>query len=96
MEAVRSLAFANSSEQLRRWTDDKRRGRSAWSGTNTGRIVVGSDGSAAAMEAVHWAARQAELTSSTLEIITTWDWPPSYGWAMPFPADFDPENGVQR
>jgi nucleotide-binding universal stress UspA family protein len=61
---------------------------------NTGRIVVGTDGSAAATEAVHWAARQAELTSSTLEIITTWDWPPSYGWAMPFPAEFDPESGV--
>jgi nucleotide-binding universal stress UspA family protein len=62
---------------------------------NTGRIVVGTDGSAAATQALHWAARQAELTSSTLEIITTWDWPPSYGWAMPFPTEFDPENGVQ-
>jgi nucleotide-binding universal stress UspA family protein len=63
--------------------------------TNTGRIVVGIDGSAAATEALHWAAHQAELTGSTLEIIMTWDWPPSYGWAMPYPSDFDPEHGVQ-
>jgi nucleotide-binding universal stress UspA family protein len=61
----------------------------------TGRIVAGTDGSAAATEALHWAARQAELTGSTLEIITTWDWPPTYGWAMPYPTGFDPENGVQ-
>jgi nucleotide-binding universal stress UspA family protein len=60
-----------------------------------GRIVVGIDGSAASKEALLWAARQAELTHESLEIITTWDWPPTYGWAIPFPDGFDPENGVQ-
>jgi nucleotide-binding universal stress UspA family protein len=59
------------------------------------RIVVGIDGSAASEEALHWAARQADFTHSDLEIVTTWDWPPSYGWAVPFPAGFDPESGVQ-
>jgi nucleotide-binding universal stress UspA family protein len=63
-------------------------------GANEGRIVVGIDGSAASKEALLWAARQAELTHSSLEIVTTWDWPPSYGWAIPFPDGFDPEKGV--
>jgi len=22
--------------------------------------------------------------------LTTWQWPQSYGWAIPFPSDFDP------
>jgi nucleotide-binding universal stress UspA family protein len=63
-------------------------------GPDKGRIVVGIDGSAASEEALSWAARQAELTHSSLEIVATWDWPPSYGWAIPFPDGFDPEHGV--
>lgn len=65
-------------------------------GMNTGRIVVGVDGSSSSLEALSWAARLADLTDSVLEVVTTWEWPASYGWAVPVPADFDPEADVQR
>jgi nucleotide-binding universal stress UspA family protein len=61
-----------------------------------GRIVVGVDGSESSLEALDWAARQAHFTGSTLEVITTWEWPSSYGWAVPVPSDFDPEDDVRR
>jgi nucleotide-binding universal stress UspA family protein len=60
-----------------------------------GRIVVGVDGSDSSLKALCWAARQAELTNSTLELITTWDWPMSYGWAVPLPSDYDPRTTAQ-
>jgi nucleotide-binding universal stress UspA family protein len=64
--------------------------------THTGRVVVGIDGSPSSLEALSWAARQAVLTGSRLEIVMTWDWPSSYGWAVPVPDDFDPESDMQR
>ena len=62
----------------------------------TGRIVVGIDGSPSSLDALAWAARQADLTGSSLEIVMTWEWPSSYGWAVPVPNDFDPEEDVQK
>ncbi len=64
--------------------------------TDMSRIVVGLDGSASSLEALSWAARQAVLTGGGLEIVMTWEWPSSYGWAVPVPADFDPESDVKR
>jgi nucleotide-binding universal stress UspA family protein len=64
--------------------------------TGTGRIVVGVDGSPSSLEALSWASRQAHLTGSTLEIVTTWEWPSSYGWVAPVPDDFDPEQEFRR
>ena len=61
-----------------------------------GRIVVGHDGSASSLAALAWAARQAALTGSTLEIVMTWEWPPSYGWSAPIPDDFDPASDIQK
>jgi nucleotide-binding universal stress UspA family protein len=58
------------------------------------RIVVGIDGSDASLDALDWAARQANLTHSTLEMIMTWDWPTTYGWAMYFPEDYNPCEGM--
>jgi len=60
------------------------------------RIVVGVDGSPSSKRALKWAARQAELTNATLEVVTTWEFPTSFGWALPFPADFDPERDARR
>jgi nucleotide-binding universal stress UspA family protein len=54
------------------------------------RIIVGVDGSAPSVKALEWAAQQAVLTGSTLEALATWEWPSSYGWAIPIPSDFDP------
>jgi nucleotide-binding universal stress UspA family protein len=62
----------------------------------SGRIVVGIDGSAASAEALRWAARQAELTGSPLEVIMTWEWPASLGWSVPIPQGYDPEADVRQ
>ena len=64
--------------------------------SGVGRIVVGHDGSASSLAALSWAARQAALTGSTLEIVMTWEWPPSFGWAVPVPDDFDPESDIEN
>ncbi len=60
------------------------------------RIVVGIDGSPNSIDAMKWAARQAELTGATLEVVMTWEWPTTYGWAIPVPDGFDPEEDVRR
>jgi nucleotide-binding universal stress UspA family protein len=52
----------------------------------TARIVVGIDGSHSSLEAMRWAGRQADLTRSTLHVVMTWEWPLTYGWAMPCPS----------
>ncbi len=53
------------------------------------RIVVGIDGSLASLSALEWAARQAELTDASLEIVATWDWPTGLGWSI-IPEGYDP------
>jgi nucleotide-binding universal stress UspA family protein len=63
--------------------------------TGTGRIVVGFDGSTASLEALGWAAHQAELSGAALQVVAAWEWPTSWGWAVPVPGDFDPEKEVQ-
>ena len=60
------------------------------------RIVVGIDGSSDSLAALEWAARQAELTSSTLEVVTTWEWPNSYGVPFTLPAEYDPDADARR
>lgn len=62
----------------------------------TGKIVVGIDGSEPSLGALGWAARQAELTAAVLEVVMTWEWPTSLGWAVPIPDDFDPEADVRK
>jgi nucleotide-binding universal stress UspA family protein len=59
------------------------------------RIVVGFDGSPSSLDALSWAVRQAELTAASLEVVTCWEWPSSYGWAVPVPEDFDPEDDIR-
>ena len=34
--------------------------------------------------------------TATLELVMTWEWPNSYGWAVPIPDDFDPESDVRK
>jgi nucleotide-binding universal stress UspA family protein len=60
------------------------------------RIVVGFDGSPSSFDALSWAVRQAELTAVGLELVMCWEWPSSYGWAVPIPEDFDPEGDIGR
>src|ERR1700722_4714968 len=64
--------------------------------SDTGRIVVGYDGAESSLHALSWAARQAVLTGGPLEVVMTWEWPASYGWAVPIPDDFDPEADTRK
>lgn len=57
------------------------------------RIVVGVDGSPAALDALRWAARFAEMSGARIEAITAWQYPVPVGWAMP---DWDPEKHARK
>jgi nucleotide-binding universal stress UspA family protein len=62
----------------------------------TPRIVVGVDGSVSSTEALDWAARQAELTGSHVDVVMAWEWPMVYGSPYAFPADYDPIADATR
>jgi nucleotide-binding universal stress UspA family protein len=51
---------------------------------DTGRIVVGVDGSTSSRAALQWAVRQAGLTGASVEAITAWQSPTLVGLASPF------------
>jgi nucleotide-binding universal stress UspA family protein len=61
-----------------------------------GRIVVGIDGSAASVDALDWAGRQAQMAHLSLELIIAWDWPVTYGWGIALPDDYDPSQGLSE
>ena len=58
------------------------------------RIVVGIDGSPSSIAALEWAAKQAELTGASLEVLMTWEWFNGYGWS-PIDPEFDQERVCQ-
>ena len=60
------------------------------------KIVVGIDGSGPSISALEWAARQADLTGATLEVMMTWEWPTSYGWVPPWPQSWNPMAEVRH
>jgi len=62
----------------------------------TRRIVVGIDGSDASIAALGWAAKHAQSIGCPLQVIIAWEWPISFGWAPPFPAEYSPEADAQR
>jgi nucleotide-binding universal stress UspA family protein len=45
-------------------------------------IIVGVDGSPESLKAVAWGAAHAKLTGGTLELLTTWAYPRSYGLSL--------------
>jgi nucleotide-binding universal stress UspA family protein len=57
-----------------------------------GIIVVGVDGSDRSKDALRWAARQAELTGATLQVIAVWHNPGASGLAAANPG----EQGLAR
>jgi nucleotide-binding universal stress UspA family protein len=58
-----------------------------------GRIVVGTDGSSQSAAALRWAANQASLTGSELELVTAWQYPVTYGF--PVLPDVDMEQNAR-
>ncbi len=60
------------------------------------RIVVGVDGSQPSVRALAWAAQQAQLTGAILEVVTTWEWPTSYGWGLVIPEGWSPTDDAQK
>ena len=54
-------------------------------------VLVGVDGSAPSKAALSWAAHYAALSGHPLWVMAVWHLPNSYGWALPFPAHWDPE-----
>lgn len=51
-----------------------------------GDIVVGVDGSACSVDALRWAAGQAELSGAELRVVMAWTLPEIYGYT---PRDFE-------
>jgi nucleotide-binding universal stress UspA family protein len=59
------------------------------------RIVVGYDGSRYADAAVTWAARHALECGGDLELVTVWQWPMTYGFALDL-GDYTPETDAAQ
>ena len=63
------------------------------------KIVVGVDGSEPSIDALEWALRQAELTGSTLDVVTAWAFgedPTPFGIVPPVLPEGDHLTGVRR
>ncbi len=59
-------------------------------------IVVGVDGSPSSVNALHWAADQAQLTGASVHVVATWELPTSYGWVPTYPPGFDAAGDVAK
>ena len=53
--------------------------------TGASRIVVGVDGSGPSQQALRWAAHFAAIFAARLDVLSCWEYPPSYGWAATAP-----------
>ncbi|HVC13962.1 MAG TPA: universal stress protein [Acidimicrobiales bacterium] len=61
-----------------------------------GPVVVGIDGSTSALAALDWAGDYAERTGAPVKLVAAWDWPTSYGWALPLTDDYNPSADAER
>ena len=59
------------------------------------KIIAGIDGSPSSLAALEWAARQADLTGSDLDVVAAWHLPTTYGMAE-ICDDYDPASDMQR
>ena len=63
---------------------------------NCHKIVVGVDGSHTSVGTLEWAAHQAELTGSSLEVLITWEWPVIGFGVSSLPSDYDPARDAAK
>jgi nucleotide-binding universal stress UspA family protein len=60
------------------------------------RIVVGVDGSDSSKAALRWAIRQAKLTGSSVDAVTSWHYPAAYGLTPGSEGAFDFEVNAKN
>ena len=59
------------------------------------RIVAGVDGSKPSHDALRWAGHFAAIFGAKLDVVTAWEYPPSFGWAAVAP-EWDPARDMAR
>lgn len=59
--------------------------------TPRSRIVVGVDGSEPSKAALRWAVRMAPVTGGTIEAVSVWSYPTTFGLGMGLPSDWRPD-----
>ena len=64
-------------------------------GTVEPRIIVGVDGSDPSNDALRWAGYFSVVTGARLEVVTAWEYPPSFGWAAIAP-EWDPVREMTK
>ncbi len=64
--------------------------------TGQERIVVGVDGSDSSKAALRWAIRQAKLTGGSVDAVTAWHYPSTYGWAPIADGAIDVEGEAKK
>lgn len=64
-------------------------------GTNERKVVAGVDGSPDSVLALQWAGFVAARLKVRLEVVTAWDYPPSFGWAAIAP-EWDPAKDAEK
>ena len=62
----------------------------------SGFIVVGVDGSESSVDALRWAAEQAERTGSWLKVVGAWNFQLGVGSTPFWPSDFNPQKDTER
>ena len=60
-----------------------------------GRIVVGVDGSRHSQDALRWADHFAAIFGARLDVVASWEYPPSYGWAAAAP-EWNPARDMAK
>jgi len=64
-------------------------------GGGDARIVVGIDGSPPSLDALRWAGHFAAVFGAQLNVVTSWEYPPSYGWSSIAP-EWDPARDMAK
>ena len=62
--------------------------------SGTDPIVVGLDGSPQSRQALRWAAQLGRLLGAPVNVVTAWQYPTTYGYAVPLP-DWSPEEDMR-
>jgi nucleotide-binding universal stress UspA family protein len=64
-------------------------------GTQRAEIVVGVDGSDRSRQALRWAADLADTFGARVTVVTSWEFPLTYGYGAPIPS-WSPEDDMRR